>query len=142
MALRPAARVRQAGRTRALRPAARAGQGGSTHPRPFLTPSPKGSSDPFRPRPQTGPRRSPNGSEAVARQVADTLGLGAFTESSVGPSPFDETRILGNFSADDTYFGTPMTHLISMTVYPGDMALNPEAPLSVTFGLWNAQATE
>lgn len=29
-----------------------------------------------------------------------------------------------------------------MTVYPGDMALNPEAPLSVTFGLWNAQATE
>lgn len=50
--------------------------------------------------------------------------------------------MLGNFSADDTYFGTPTTHLISMTVYPGDMALNPEAPLSVTFGLWNAQATE
>lgn len=86
--------------------------------------------------------RDPSEYEAVARQVADTLGLGAFTESTVGPSPFDETRILGNFSADDTYFGTPTTHLISMTVYPDNMTLNPDAPLSVTFGLWNVQAME
>lgn len=29
-----------------------------------------------------------------------------------------------------------------MTVYPDDTALNPDAPLSVTFGLWNVQAME
>lgn len=72
--------------------------------------------------------------ESLARGVADTVGLGEFTESSVGPSPFDETRMLGNFFGNDTFRGSDCEWLITITKSTSDSLPDPEKPLMLGFG--------
>ena len=72
--------------------------------------------------------------EAIARDVADAVGLPAFTDSSVS-DPFETGRTIGNFTYPDTFKGQETESLLIIGT-----ATNPESlpdsdmPLYVSYG--------
>lgn len=78
----------------------------------------------------------PSAYEGIAQQVIDALGLEPMTSSSTEPSPFDETRILGNYAGPTTFLGSESEYLIMIAKYSQGSLPDPEKPLSVSVNLF------
>ena len=75
--------------------------------------------------------------EALARELADGLGLGEFTSSSV-EDPLGTGAMTGSFTGEGTHMGERATWSIGVICEDAETARNPEAPLLVTFSCFVA----
>lgn len=75
--------------------------------------------------------------EGLAQQTIDAFGLEPMTRSSTAPSPFDETRMLGNYSGPTTFNGQATEYLviISLTDEGFDIP-DPDMPLYIDVSLF------
>lgn len=75
--------------------------------------------------------------EGLAQQAVDAFGLEPMTSSSTEPSPFDETRMLGNYSGPTTFNGqaTEYSVIISLMDEGFDIP-EPDMPLYVDVALF------
>lgn len=74
--------------------------------------------------------------EALATKLADAVGLGTFTNSSVGDF-FGTGRVIGNFDYADTYKGVECTSTIIVSPMSEDYVSslpNPDMPLRIIYG--------
>ena len=73
--------------------------------------------------------------EALAQQTVEALGLEPFTEGSTDTSPFDETRMLGNYRGPNTANGAETEYMVMVTSNE-ELSGDPEFPLYVDVSLF------
>ncbi|WP_297035326.1 hypothetical protein [uncultured Enorma sp.] len=77
--------------------------------------------------------------EALAQQAVDAFGLSPMTSSDTGPSPFDETRMLGNYTGPAAFNGTDTEYLIVVSNSP-EVTGDPDMPLYIDVNLFYVSA--
>ena len=75
--------------------------------------------------------------EGLAQQAVDAFGLEPMTSSSTAPSPFDETRMLGNYSGPTTFNGQATEYLVIISLMDEGFDIpEPDMPLYVDVALF------
>lgn len=89
------------------------------------------------------PEVDPSEWEGLAQQAIDAFGLEPMTSSSTDVSPFDETRMLGNYIGPSTFNGQEAEYMIiiSSSREGGDLP-EPDKPLFIDVSLFFIAATE
>ncbi|OUN47021.1 hypothetical protein B5G20_06425 [Collinsella sp. An7] len=89
------------------------------------------------------PEVDPSEWEGLAQQAIDAFGLEPMTSSSTDVSPFDENRMLGNYTGPSTFNGQEAEYMIiiSSSREGGDLP-EPDKPLFIDVSLFFIAATE
>lgn len=75
--------------------------------------------------------------EGLAQQAVDAFGLEPMTRSSTEPSPFDETRMLGNYSGPTTFNGQTNEYMVFINLLGEDADIpDPDMPLYIDVALF------
>ena len=82
------------------------------------------------------PEVDPSEWEGLAQQAIDAFGLEPMTSSSTDVSPFDENRMLGNYTGPSTFNGQATEYMVIMSTIESDDLPVSGMPLYIDVSLF------